>query len=160
VECCKDGFPSGRLSHLHIGTLELYQSDHWVHGHLPDKGPSSQIAQFGQAVRSRKSLGGFKLLPFKKDCSSLCSWGTSMLQKCFGTLPQIYASTQSCLSSTDDSFRPHGLVFALTCTVNCGQVCAFPNHVQSIEFTTGGLQSSCRNISSMINGNMIHLSSI
>jgi hypothetical protein len=36
--------------------------------------------------------------------------------------------------------RPRGLVFALTCTVNCGtlyrQVCAFPNHVQS----------SCRNI--------------
>jgi hypothetical protein len=38
--------------------------------------------------------------------------------------------------------RPHGLVFALTCTVNCGtlyrQMSPFPNHVQSIEFTTGG----------------------
>ena len=60
--------------------------------------------------------------------------------------------------------RPHGLIVALTCTVNCGtlyrQVCAFPNHVQSIEFTTGGLQSSCRNISRMINGNRMHLSSI
>ena len=58
----------------------------------------------------------------------------------------------------------HGLVCALTCTVNCGtlyrQVCAFPNHVQSTEFTTGGLQSSCRNISRMISGNMMHLSSI
>ena len=58
----------------------------------------------------------------------------------------------------------HGLVFALTCTVNCGtlyrQVCAFPNSVQSIEFTTAGLQSSCRNISRMINGNRMHLSSI
>ena len=37
--------------------------------------------------------------------------------------------------------RPHGLVFfALTCIVSCEtlyrQVCAFPNHVQSIEFTT------------------------
>jgi hypothetical protein len=44
--------------------------------------------------------------------------------------------------------RPHGLVFALTCIVNCGtlyrQVCAFLNHVQLIEFTTGGLQSNCR----------------
>jgi hypothetical protein len=53
--------------------------------------------------------------------------------------------------------RPQGLVFALTCTVNCGtlyrQVCAFLNHVQSIEFSTGGLQSSCRNISRMVNGN-------
>ena len=59
--------------------------------------------------------------------------------------------------------RPHGLVFALTCTVNqtlYKQVCAFHNHVQSIEFTTGGLQSSCRNISRMINGNRMHLSSI
>ena len=31
--------------------------------------------------------------------------------------------------------------------------CAFPSHVQSIEFTTGGLQSSFRNNSRMINGN-------
>jgi hypothetical protein len=33
-------------------------------------------------------------------------------------------------------FQPHGLVFALTCNVNCGtlyrQVCTFPN-----QFTTG-----------------------
>ena len=40
------------------------------------------------------------------------------------------------------------------------QVCAIPNPVQSFEFTTGGLQSSCRNISRMINGNRMHLSSI
>jgi hypothetical protein len=52
-----------------------------------------------------------------------------------------------------------------TCTVNCGtlyrQVCAFQYHVQSIELTTGGLQSSCRNTSRMLNGNrMMHLSYI
>ena len=35
-----------------------------------------------------------------------------------------------------------------------------PNHVQSIEFATGGLQLSCRNIKRMINGNRMHLSSI
>jgi hypothetical protein len=60
--------------------------------------------------------------------------------------------------------RPHVLIFALTRTVNCGTlhrlVWAFSNHVQSIEFTTGGLQSSCRNISRMINCNRKHLSSI
>ena len=58
--------------------------------------------------------------------------------------------------------RLQDLVLALTCTVNCEtlyrQVCTFPNHVQSNEFTTGGLQSSCRNISRMINGNRTHLS--
>ena len=60
--------------------------------------------------------------------------------------------------------QPLGLVFALTCIVNYGtlyrQVCAFPNDVQSIEFTTGGLQSSCRNGSRMINGKRMHMSSI
>jgi hypothetical protein len=59
---------------------------------------------------------------------------------------------------------PCGLVFTLTCTVICGtlytQVCAFPNHAQSIECIIGGLQSSCRNISRMINGNRMHLSTI
>ncbi|KAK6292729.1 hypothetical protein J4Q44_G00373140 [Coregonus suidteri] len=83
-----------------------------------------------------------------------------MLQNFFCTLPQICALTQL----YGQFLRPHGLVFALSCTVNCGtlyrQVCAFPNHVQSIEFTTGGLQSSCRNMSKMINGKRMHLSSI
>jgi hypothetical protein len=39
-------------------------------------------------------------------------------------------------------------------------VCAFPNHVQAIEFATGGLQSSSRNISRKVNGNRMHLNSI
>jgi hypothetical protein len=56
--------------------------------------------------------------------------------------------------------RPHGLVVSLTCTVNCGTlyrlVWSFPNHVQSIEFTTGGPQSRCRNISMMMNRNRMH----
>jgi hypothetical protein len=60
--------------------------------------------------------------------------------------------------------QPHGLVFALACTVKFGilyrQLFAFPNHVQSIEFTTGGLQSIHRKISRMIIGNRMHLSSI
>ncbi|XP_047243510.1 NHS-like protein 1 isoform X3 [Girardinichthys multiradiatus] len=50
-------------------------------------------------------------------------------------------------------------VGALTCSVNCGtingQVCAFPNHVQSTEFTTGGLHLRCWNISRMISGNAV-----
>ena len=49
------------------GSLELSQCDHRLLGHLPDQGPSPPIAQFGQAARSRKSLGGSKLLPFKND---------------------------------------------------------------------------------------------
>ena len=80
-----------------------------------------------------------------------------MLQDFLGTLRQICALTQSCLGTP---LTPWLGFF----TVNCGtlyrQVCAFPNHVQSIEFTTSGLQSSCRNILRMINGSRMHLSSI
>ena len=64
VECCRDGCPSGRFSHLHRGTLELCQSGHRV---LPDQGASPPLAQFGRAASSRKSLCGSKLLPFKND---------------------------------------------------------------------------------------------
>lgn len=35
---------------------------------------------------------------------------------------------------------------------------AFPNPVQSAEFTTGGLRRSCRNISRMLSGNRMNLS--
>jgi hypothetical protein len=58
--------------------------------------------------------------------------------------PDLCLDTILSRSSTDKFLQPHGLVFALTCTVNCGtlyrQVGAFPNHVQSIKFTTGGHQ--------------------
>jgi hypothetical protein len=57
--------PLGAFSHIYRGTLELCHCDHWVLGQLPDQGPSPLISQFGRATRSRTSLGGFKLLPFK-----------------------------------------------------------------------------------------------
>ena len=76
--CCRDGCSSGRFSHLQKGTLELCQRKHRVLGHLPDQGPSPPIAQFEQVASSRNGLGGSKL---------------------FGTLPQICASTQSCLGA-------------------------------------------------------------
>ena len=86
-----------------------------------------------------------------------------MLQKYFGTLPEICTLTQSYLETLWTISLISWLGYALTFTVNCGtlygQVCAFPNDVQSFEFTTGGLQSSGRNISRMINGNKMHLSS-
>jgi hypothetical protein len=76
--------------------------------------------------------------------------------------PDLCLDTILSRSSTDNSTSRLG--FAPTCIVHCGtlyrQVCAFPNHVQWIEFTTGGLQSSCRNILRMINGNRMYLSSI
>jgi hypothetical protein len=94
---------------------------------------------------SRKSLGGFKLLPFK-NVGVHCVLGD--LQCCLDFLVPFPRSVprHNPVSELYRQFlRPRGLVFAVTYTVNCGtlyrQVCAFPNHVQPIEFTTCGLQS-------------------
>ena len=93
----------------------------------------------------------------------MCSWGPSMLHFLM-PFPRSVPRHNPVSELYGQFLRPHGFVFALTCTYNCGtlyrQVCAFPYHVQSIEFTSGGLQSSCRNISRMINGNRMYLSSI
>ena len=56
--------------------------------------------------------------------------------------PLICASTQSCLWALQAVPKPHGLVFALISIATYEslyrQVCAFPNHVQSWKFSTGG----------------------
>ncbi len=144
--------------------MELNLSDHQVLGHHSRQGPSPPIAQFGCAAHSRKRPGGSKLLPFTDYGGHCAHWD---LQCCrIFSVPFLRSVPRyNPVSAVYRQFLGlHGLVCALTCTVNCGilyrQVCAFPNHVQSTEFTTGGLQSSCRNISRMISGNRMHLSSI
>ena len=129
----RDGCPSGKFSHLYRGTLELCQSYYRFLGHLPDQGPSPLIAQFGWAASSRKSLGGSKLLLFKNN-GGHCVLGD--LQCCRHFLVPFPGSVprHNHVSELYRQFlRPHGLVFDLTCAVNCGtlcrQVCAFPNPV-------------------------------
>ena len=117
----------------------------------------------------QRLLSFWKVLPSPRGTLERCQSDQQVL----GHFPDQRPSPADCLVCPRHNpvlelygqfLRPHGLVFALTCTVNCGtlyrHLCAFPNHVQSIEFTTGVLQSSCRNISRMINGNSMHLSSI
>jgi hypothetical protein len=136
---------------LHRGTLELCQSDHRILGHLPEQGLSTPISQFGRVASSRKSLGGGHCVLGDLQCCILF----------WGTFPRSVPLHNPVSELYRQFLRPHALVFALiNCETLYRQVCAFPNHVQSIEFTTGGLQSNCRNISRMINGNRMHLSSI
>ena len=105
------GEPSRRTN---ISTKEHWQSDHWVLGHVPDQGPSPPIAQFGWAASSRKSFGGFKLLPFNNDEGHF-SWGPSIGTEMFwypwhNPVPELYGQF----------LQPHGLGFTLTCTINWG----------------------------------------
>ena len=103
-------------------------------------------------------------IPNKKDGGLCVLWNFQCCRNDLVPFPRSLPRHVPVSELYGQFLRPHGMVFALTCTVNCGtlcrQVCAFPNHVQLIEFTTGGLQSSCRNISRMINGNRMHLSSM
>jgi hypothetical protein len=77
--------------------------------------------------------------------------------------PDMHLNTVLSRSSIDNAFAFMAwflLCNALTVWTLYRQVCAFPNQVQSIEFTTGGLQSSCRNISRIPMETGRHLSSI
>jgi hypothetical protein len=144
------GCHSGRFSHLHRGTLELCQSDHQVLVHLPDQGLSPPIAQLGWTASSRKGLGGD---------GDHCVFGD--LQFCRNVLvpfPRSVPRHNPVLELDGQFLRPHGLVFALTCTVNCWilyrQVCAF----MSNQFNLPKVDC-CRNISRVIHGNRMNLSS-
>jgi hypothetical protein len=76
------------------------------------------------------SLGGSKLLPFKNDGGHCVLGDIQCCRNVFGTLPQICATTQSCLGFLRTiPFDLMAWYFGLTCSVICGtlyrQVCAF-----------------------------------
>ena len=148
MECCRDGWPSGRFSHLHRGTLELCQSDHRVLGHLPYQGPRLL------SLVGRPSLGRVLVVP---NLFHLKMMEATVFLGTFNAADIIwYPSPDLCLDtilswrSTDNFFELMAVFFTVYCGTLYRQMCAFPNHVQSIELTTGGLQSSCRNIARMI----------
>ena len=149
VECLSDVCPCGSFSHLHTGSLELSQSDYRYLGHLSYQGPSPPIAQFGRLeASSRKSAGCSKLLLFWNSGGHSALGNLQCSRISFVAFPRSVPRHNPVFELCRQFLRPHGLVFALICIVSCEtlyrQVCAFPNHVQSIEFTTGGLQSRCR----------------
>ena len=133
VECCSDGCPSGRFSHLHKVTLELCQSNNWFLGHLPDQGPSPPIAQFGRAASYRKSLGGSKLLPFKNDGSHCVLGDLQCCQNVLVPFPRSVPLHNPVSELYGQFLQPHGLVFALTYIVNCGTLHVY-RQIYSVPF--------------------------
>ena len=142
VECCRDGCPFGRFSHLYRGILELC--------HSLTKALLPQLL----SLAGRTALGKVLVVPnffHLRMMEATVFLGTFNAADIFWYPSPRSVSQHNPVSELYGQFLgSHGLVFVLTCTVICGtlnrHVCAFPNHVQSIEFTTGGLQSSCRNI--------------
>ena len=143
-----------------IFTEEFWSSvsHHWVLGHLPDQGLLPRLL----SLAGRPALGRVLVVPnffHLRMMEANVFLGTfNAADICWYPSPDVCLDTILSRSSMDNFFDL--MVWFLFCGTVYRQVCAFPNHVQSIEFTTGGLQSSCRNISRMINGNRRHLSSI
>ena len=79
-----------------------------------------------------------------------------MLQKCFGTLPPDLCQHNPVSELYGQFLQPHVLVFALTCTVNCGtlyrQVCARLSKSCPINLIYHGWTAIKK-----INGNRMHL---
>ena len=149
-----------------ISTEELYSSIIVTIGLLvlPDQGPLHWFFN----LAGRPAVGRVLVIP------NFFHWRMTEATLFLGTFNPAemfwYPSPELSLDkilpwrSTDNSFDLMAWFLFWQGTVNYGilyrQVCAFLNHVQSIEFTTGRLQSSCRNISRMIDGNRMLLSSI
>ena len=143
VEYCRDYCPSGRFSDLHRGTLELCQSGHWVLGYLPDQGPSPPIAQFGRAASSRR--GPYFIHLRRMGAAVFLGFFNAAHIFCYPS-PDHYLDPILSWSSTDNSFD-HMAWFLLWHAVSTvwpyiDRCVPLPKHVQSIEFTKGGFQSS------------------
>jgi hypothetical protein len=125
----------------------------------------SSLRVTGWSASSRKSFGGSKLHPFKNDGGHCVLGDLQCSRNVLFPFPRS-VPRHNPISELYGQFLPLpwlGFCSDIQC-VNYRtlyrQVCDFPNHVQSIEFITGGFESSCRNISRMTNGNRMHLSSI
>lgn len=74
VESCSHGWPSGTFSHLHTGSLEISQSDHWV-SHLELFPPNCSVCSDSQLWKESW------LFQKQKKLSHLCA------HKCLQILP-------------------------------------------------------------------------
>jgi hypothetical protein len=84
------------------------------------------------------ALGRVLVVPFKND-GGHCVLGVLQLCRHFWyPSPDLCLNTILSLSSTDNYFDLMAWFLQQLWTL-CGEVCAFPNNVQSIEFTTAGL---------------------
>ena len=100
MECCRNGCPSGWFCHLHRGTQQLCQSDHWALGHLPEQGPAARL----HGLAGRPVLGRVLVVPnfFHLRMKATVFLGT--LKAAEYPSPDLCLDTILYLRSTDNSF--------------------------------------------------------
>ena len=150
VACCRDGCPSGRFSHLHRGTLTSSSLPIGFFVTCLTKAFLPRLL----SLAGLPALGRVWVIP---TFFRLRMMETTVFLGTFNAVDIFwYPSPDLCLytilfwSSMDNYFDLMTWVLLWHALSTVGplyrQVFAFPNNVQSIEFATGGLQTSCGNI--------------
>ena len=116
-----------------ISTEELWSSVRVTIGFLVTFLTKALLPQL-ISLAGRPALGSSKLFPFK-NYGGHCVLADLQCCRHFLVPFPISVPRHNPVSELYRQFlRPHSLGFALTCTVNCGnlyrQACIFPNHVQ------------------------------
>jgi hypothetical protein len=116
------------------GAMSVWPSGSWSPPWLRPFSPNCSI----WPGSSRKSLGGSNILPFKNDGGHFVLGDLQWCRNVMVSFPRSVPRHNPVSELYGQFFRSHGMVFALTCTVNCGtlyrQVFPIPNHVQSIYY--------------------------
>lgn len=112
--------------------------------------PYSLNAPFKLAASSWKNPGVSELLPFTDDGGHYAHWNLQRIKKICVPIPK----------TQDNTFGFHAWLCSDIYCHPYGEVCALPNRVQATEFSKGGLQLNCRNLSKIINGTKMDPNSI
>ena len=148
MECCEDGCPSGRFSHLHRVTLEL--AVRVTIGCLVTPLTKTLLPRL-HSLAGQPALGSVFLVPnfiHLRMMETTVFFGTFNAAERFW-YPSLDLCIDTILSELYGQFlRPHGLVFALTCTVNRGtlkliSLSCFVNNLHRIFGQSVCLSKSC-----------------
>ena len=152
VGCCSDGCPSGSFS-----TEDLWSLAKVTIGFMVTSLIKALLCWLINSARW--PAVGVLVVPNVFHMEAAVLLGTFWRSRNFfvafpRSVPQQYPVSELCWQF----LWPHGSIVALIGIFSCEtlyrQVCAFPNHVQSTEFTTVGLKDT----SKMIKSNRRHLS--
>jgi hypothetical protein len=106
-------------SGFRLATLP-YRPDWWSAAEMVDQGPSPPIAQFSRAASFRTSLGVSKRFPFKNNGGHFVLGDLQSCRHFLLPFPRSMPRHNHVSELYEHFLRPHGLLFALTCTVICG----------------------------------------
>lgn len=158
MECCRNGCPSERFSSLHRAMLELRLGGDRELMITLTKAFYTDCSNW-LGVQLYEESRCFKLLPFLDYWGCCAHWDLLSCRNVSVRFPRSAPRYNPVLEVYRQLLELHGVVCALHSQL-WDLMQTSVGGVQSTEFTTGRLQTSCRNIWQMTGGNQMHLSSV